>query len=137
MLSANHWFIAREHSAELRISIWSGQVRLGASARHLCGHKCLHKFLDDFFARKAQVASSDVADRKDSPHRIDTRLTSPVAISPLRLPVIGSCAVQSESSARLLPAAQPFLERTQPHRLRADAWKRELERERRQLVRSS
>jgi len=137
MLSANHWFIAREHGTELRISIWNAQVRFASSARHLCGHKCLHKFLDDFLAEKSQVcptANCDEASRKESPLRTDTSLTSRIASAAPRLPVIGSCAIEAESSARLLPDVQQFPERTPARRLRSEAWKREMERERRQRV---
>jgi len=135
MLSANHWFIAREHGADLRIGLWSGQSRLGPTTRHLCGHKCLHKFLDDFLARKSQVSSSancEDATRKSPPQPVDIGVTSPAAFPVPRLPVIGSCAIDADSSARLLPSPPPFVERMPSRRLRAEAWKRELERERQQ-----
>jgi hypothetical protein len=67
---------------------------------------------------------------KSLPRRIDTSLTSAAVFSASRLPIIGSCAVEAESSARLLLPPQPFVERMQPRRLRIEAWKREIERER-------
>jgi hypothetical protein len=137
MLSANHWFIARVHGSELRISLWSGQARLGPSVRHLCGHKCLHKLLDDFLTSRTQTSPPVIrpdATQQAPSKTADSSLTSAAAFPAPRFPVIGSCAMDPESSARLLPPAQPFAERTPPLRLRAEAWKREMERERQEQV---
>lgn len=134
MLSANHWFIAREHGTELRISLWNNQARLGSAVQHLCGHKCLHKLLDDFLISRTQASPSENCvntSRKSKPEPAGTSLNLPNASQAARLPGVGSCVVEPESSGHLLAARQPFAERISPHRLRAEAWKREIERERR------
>jgi hypothetical protein len=56
----NHWFIASEQAAELRVSGWSSRIRLRAGTKHLCGQTSLHKLVDEFMARTiaGRVASS-------------------------------------------------------------------------------
>ena len=133
MLNANHWFIAREHGRELRITIWSGQARLGNSARHLCGHKCLHKYLDDFLAQNAQPRPSM---KLDSVEKVDFQASAGEKVVPdsYKFPVIGSCAVEPESSAHLVPARRPAVERLPLREVRTEVWKREMERQNQQQL---
>ncbi len=58
MLNANHWFVANDRGPELRISAWSARNRTRAGVRHLCGHKCLHKLVDDFMAKTLSARAS-------------------------------------------------------------------------------
>ncbi len=51
MQHTNHWFVAYDQGAELRVSGWSAGKRLRAGAKHLCGQTCLHKLVDEFMAR--------------------------------------------------------------------------------------
>lgn len=127
MLSANHWFVARESGNELRISPWSGHNQFRGSCRHLCGHKCLHKFLDDFTARALQPQPAANAASMSSPSQYKGSLT-PRSLSS-HLPVINSRSPEPESPAHLLAPPQPFLERSSPHQLYAEAWKRERDRQ--------
>jgi hypothetical protein len=130
MLNANHWFVARENRGELRISIWNGQNQIRGSCRHLCGHKCLHKLLDEFAARALQVSSSEKRPASEAISRhANAALASDVAPTVQHFPVIGACAADPESSARLLTPPKPFPERTPPHQTYAEAWRRERERQ--------
>jgi hypothetical protein len=47
----NNWFVAYEHSGELRVSGWNSRNRLRTGDKHLCGQTCLHKLVDEFMAR--------------------------------------------------------------------------------------
>lgn len=139
MLNANHWFVAREQGAELRISAWDGRNRLRSSTRHLCGQKCLHKLVDDFMARALHVP---VANAEGLPAAASRRTdTSPVSAAAFPIqprPVLGSSFADIESSARLLPPPESSARATVlPNRLRADAWKRERERQQRATDRRS
>jgi hypothetical protein len=137
MLSANHWFVARETGTELRISIWNGRNQIRGSCRHLCGHKCLHKLLDDFTARASRSCPAQIETRvstQEHPQRTDSSPTSPASLPPPRLPVIRSRTMESESSAHLLTPPQPFhLERTSLHKVCAEAWKRERDRQQKNI----
>ncbi len=111
MQGTNHWFVAYDHQGELRVSLWNARTRLRAGARHLCGHTCLHKLVDDFMARTLAVripAATSDSEAVPQKQRIvrraavstDTSLTAPCAVpitdaSPLS-------ADEFESSARLL-----------------------------------
>jgi hypothetical protein len=117
MQGTNHWFVAYDHGGELRISGWTSRNRLRAGARHLCGHTCLHKLVDDFMARTlAMRTHSAAADLKDEPQKqqktprrasahIDTSLTA------LSAPSIGDslapCVDEFESSARIIAQSEP------------------------------
>ncbi|MGA8741352.1 MAG: hypothetical protein WB561_09230 [Terracidiphilus sp.] len=136
MLNPNHWFVAYDRGSELRISAWSGHNRpSGAAARHLCGQKCLHKLVDGFMAKALNVSiptadckSTQILESKPT----DSSLTSSAAFPMQPLSVIGSNVKDIDSSARLLTLASVTAERASasPHRLRAEAWKRERERQR-------
>jgi hypothetical protein len=138
MLNSNHWFAANDRGPELRISAWSARNRVKAGVRHLCGHKCLHKFVDDFMARtiSARSSASVPADLSASANRAapprDKTLpyTAPPKMTPL--PVISSHVQDFESSARLIMSADQISPRggSAPTTLRAEAWKRERERQR-------
>jgi hypothetical protein len=47
---ANHWFMAVEQKGTLKISSWGGLNSMRPSMKHLCGQKCVHRFVDDFLA---------------------------------------------------------------------------------------
>lgn len=47
----NHWFVAYEHSGELRIGGWKSRYCKRTGSRHLCGQTCLHKLMDEFMAK--------------------------------------------------------------------------------------
>lgn len=149
----NHWFVVYEQSGELRISGWNSHGRLRAGAKHLCGQTCLHKLVDEFMAKtiavrtpaaeKAQAAEKPAsAAARPAATRIDSSLTSVVAhpVPPRPVPVPAEAYTDSyidefESSARLIKpepatdaeAVPAFSART----WRAEAWKREREREQR------
>jgi hypothetical protein len=151
----NHWFVAYEHGSELRISGWSSPHRLHARSRHLCGQTCLHKLIDEFFARTlaASAALPDQDPTRADPEvkdlslaRTDASLTSRVAhpFVSSRLPKFPGLGIdQSESSAwpmapasrdsisaDSIPAADPPASPTgfNTKAWRAEAWKREKER---------
>jgi hypothetical protein len=133
MLNANHWFVAYDRGPELRIGVWNPRIRLRASARHLCGHKCLHKFVDDFMARtRSAVAPGSVEVEGSVPKRVDpsmtpteTSLTCFTTHKPAALPIIGSCVADFISPVeQRIPRAA-----SDPAMLRAEAWKRERQRQ--------
>ena len=114
MQGTNHWFVAYDQGGELRISGWTSRNRLRAGARHLCGHTCLHKLVDDFMARTlAMRTHSAAADLKDEPQKqqktprrasalIDTSLSTPLIGDPLP-----PCVDEFESSARIIAQSEP------------------------------
>ena len=51
--ATNHWYVALERDGELRLGTWAALGKRRARARHLCGQKCLHKLVDDFFVTRA------------------------------------------------------------------------------------
>jgi hypothetical protein len=96
----NHWFVAYEQGAELRVSGWQSRNRLRPGSKHLCGQTCLHKLVDDFMARaiavRPQAAAADVADVQEDAMCAAACVPSNVA------------EVEAESSARMLtPPAPP------------------------------
>ena len=178
MQGTNHWFVAYDHEGELRVSVWNPRTRLRAGARHLCGHTCLHKLVDDFMARTLAVripsAASDSNAVPQKQQKIaryaagltDTNLTEPRTLHDRKSGPTASVAPtldEFESSARLVapPELGPSRRRRNavsrvfsrslhlnpPHVLamapiadtpsyssrtwRAEAWKREREREER------
>ncbi|MGA7241594.1 MAG: hypothetical protein WBX19_00355 [Terracidiphilus sp.] len=137
MLNPNHWFVAYDRGSELRISAWSGHNRpSAAAARHLCGQKCLHKLVDGFMAKALSVsiptAGDNMSTRISESKRSDASLASSAAFPMQPVPVIGSNVKDIDSSARLLTLASLSAERASvsPHRLHAEAWNRERERQR-------
>ncbi len=96
----NHWFVAYEQGAELRVSGWNSRNRLRPGTKHLCGQTCLHKLVDDFMAmaigQKTQSKAQAPLERHAAP--TDASLTSFTSYND----------VEFESSARLIePAAAP------------------------------
>jgi hypothetical protein len=148
----NHWFVAYEYGAELRVSGWSSRNRLRPGSKHLCGQTCLHKLVDDFMARalsarvqqplaeeaeaEMQAISTDTsltADRTDrefesSARLIPTSLPAPPAKPPMRFPVEVVAASARHATGELpAPADEP--PRFASRNWRAEAWERERERE--------
>lgn len=155
----NHWFVAYEHGAELRIAGWSSQARLRTSAKHLCGQTCLHKLVDDYMARTLAMRSAvSIAERENeemelpaAPHvATDASLTSALAHPhPARItaPVQATCVDGYDSTTQVLkpialtpskeseiPVPHPSFKSRTWH---AEAWKREQEREMRGALDSS
>lgn len=146
----NHWFVVYEHGAELRISGWNSEARNSTKAKHLCGQTCLHKLVDEYMARMLAVGlpgqSVEPASALDKPReagglRIDASLTT-AAAHPQLLPVMHmslTAVDEDASSARAASSrasgapedAEAILETPRFNSLawRADAWKRERERE--------
>jgi len=140
MLNAHRWFVANDRGAELRIGAWSAQSRIKGGVRHLCGHKCLHKLVDDFMARAVSAGTSASVESdglnatavKRAAPPTDTSFISAPPYKRPALPIIGSCAENFESSARIIKPAEPTALRPAPApaAVRAEAWKRERERQR-------
>ncbi|MGC1423911.1 MAG: hypothetical protein WA815_16265 [Terracidiphilus sp.] len=140
MLNANHWFVANDRGSELRISTWSARNRIKTGVRHLCGHKCLHKLVDDFMAKALSARASATVESDPSSAASSNRAASPIhtsvtcTASPQMtpLPVIGSHVQDFESSARLIMSTDQISPRgaSSPTAVRAEAWKRERERQR-------
>jgi hypothetical protein len=109
----NHWFVAYDQGAELRVSGWNSRNRLRPGSKHLCGQTCLHKLVDDFLARTlssrmSKAAQNDVEDEIPVPAvKTDISLTSSVAYE-TSLPY-----EEVESSARLITTPTP-VSPTQP-----------------------
>src|SRR6202161_809255 len=103
MLNANHWFVACERGQELRISTLRAQNRVKASARHLCGHKCLHKLVDDFMAGTLSARASSAVETNASSTsncsapQTDAHLTWIASHQIQALPIIGSHVEEFES----------------------------------------
>jgi hypothetical protein len=159
----NHWFVAYEHGTELRIGGWSSQARLRTSSKHLCGQTCLHKLVDDFMARTlAMRGAASAAERDDeemelplathllTPAPTDASLTSAAAhpaATRIAQPIPATYVDGYDSSARVLkpialtPSKEPDAPITQPgintRTWRAEAWKREQEREKLSPLNSS
>jgi hypothetical protein len=140
MLNANHWFVAIDRGTELRISAWSARNRIRTGVRHLCGHKCLHKLVDDFMAKtlSARAAASAEADPSNATSSncaaspIHPSITCTVFPKMTPLPVIASHLQDFESSARLIMSTDQISPRgaSSSTAVRAEAWKRERERQR-------
>jgi hypothetical protein len=137
MLNANHWFVAYDRGPELRIGAWSAHHRVRSSARHLCGHKCLHKLVDDFMAKTVSAPPSSSAQVGTKPALnpdicpLDTSLTWTGPLRMEALPIIGSHVHEFESSAQLINPAEMIVSRAASGSTahRAEAWKRERQRQ--------
>jgi hypothetical protein len=138
MLNANHWFVAYDRGPELRVGAWNPRNKLRASARHLCGHKCLHKLVDDYMARTLSAGAWASVEARDSAPKVDrsmaptdTSLTCFTTHKPAALPIIGSCVADFDSSARLISPVEQRIPRvpSYPATLPAEAWKRERQRQ--------
>lgn len=97
----NHWFVAYDQGAELRVSGWNSRNRLRPGSKHLCGQTCLHKLVDDFLARTltsrmSRASQNEMDDDMPVPAvKTDISLTSSVAYE------------EVESSARLIATPAP------------------------------
>ncbi len=150
----NHWFVAYDQGGELRVSGWNSRNRLRAGAKHLCGQTCLHKLVDDFMARTLSARTPAAATAKDMPEEqaqrtaiapaahTDASLTSAAAyVLPARSTATADEVFpdEFESSARLITPGEPATEESEAipgetpsyssRNWRAEAWKRERERE--------
>jgi len=149
----NHWFVACIQGDELRISGWNSRNRLRPGSKHLCGQTCLHKLVDDFMARILAVRANQAVGEKVAVEvqkpATDTSLTSneayeefessarlittPVPISPNRPVLIPTAEIAA--LPQRLPTEEPeSLALEEPPAIatrnwRAEAWKRERERE--------
>jgi hypothetical protein len=143
----NHWFVAYTHAGELRVSGWGAQGKIRAGSKHLCGQTCLHKLVDEFIAGGAtsKVYAPTAEAGAEPMAGADTSLTCSAAYvkpvsSPSGLPapampaaLIAIAPTRAFQESRPLVAA-PVLDEApnySSHRLRAEAWERERERERR------
>jgi hypothetical protein len=152
----NHWFVACEQAGELRISNWNSRNRSKPGAKHLCGQTCLHKLADDFMARAIAVRTQPGPPRGAEAGELETPV---LACSSLTTGAPLDHLDEFKSSARLIVPADPASplpvqrtqrsvlempdpaerreqvsaqdepERTGPRNRRAEAWKRERERE--------
>ena len=138
MLNANHWFVADDRGPDLRISAWSARSRIKAGVRHLCGHKCLHKLVDNFMESTLTARAPGSIETNTSIKTPVDRLappnnTSRTWVAPHKmqaLPSIASHVDEFESSAHLIKPAEQITPRgaSETTALRAEAWKRERER---------
>ncbi len=159
MQHPNHWFVSYDQGPELRVSGWNARIRLRTGAKHLCGQTCLHKLVDEFMARTQKLRGSASTEKTASENRITrAKLTrTEVSLTATKVnfvpagAVIGAGLEEAESSARLIPRSDgvfphasvqelPISDEAShvaempaaPTRtLRAEAWKREREREQR------
>lgn len=140
----NHWFVAYEQGAELRVSGWSTCNRQRPGMKHLCGQTCLHKLVDDFMARtiavRPQAASMDEA-QEEMPGSTDTSLTNssadtgfessarlierPVLVQQCAVAQLVSMPARPRVESVTLPVVEP---RYASRDWRAEAWQRERER---------
>jgi hypothetical protein len=146
----NHWFVAYEQTGELRIGDWNSRNRSKPGAKHLCGQTCLHKLADDFMARSIAVRTQPGPIRESEAGEVESPVladSSPATDSPqdefgssarLIVPADALRAQRTQRSVLEMPepmerreqiSAQVEPERTAPHNRRAEAWKRERERE--------
>jgi len=108
----NHWFVASEQGGELRLSGWNSRNRLRPGMKHLCGHTCLHKLVDEFMARTIAVRVQQGA-QEEPVHEHPAAATdaSLTVVSAYEHPDAGYQHQRSEdgeSSARLItPPAPP------------------------------
>jgi hypothetical protein len=77
----NHWFIAFDQGAELRISGLNARNRLRPGARHLCGQTCLHKLVDEFMARTIAMRMPSAQPDSQSPAKRPPRAASAAGVS--------------------------------------------------------
>lgn len=157
----NHWFVAQDRGAELRLSGWNSRGRSSAGAKHLCGQTCLHKLVDEFMARmiasRPAPMTVEALETGTRAETANTSLTSATAhpqphLQPGPRAVASSAPVATipppaAASAAPTPAAVEI--RMEPavvsradeppgygtRSWRADAWEREREREMRSLER--
>lgn len=154
----NHWFVAYIQGDELRVSGWRSNQRLRVGTKHLCGQTCLHKLVDDFMAGKLTVRlqnsshDPEAVEAESEIAGIDTSLTfaatyeteeplpGPIGVPEAAQPLPARLVQAPEADPVSLPGtADASLTQVAPRRedpvayasrrWRADAWKREQDRE--------
>lgn len=148
------WLIAEERAGELRVGRWNPDARPRPATRHLCGHTCLHKLLDEFLARTyaarhspstteivepAELRAADASltartawaatgieskARLIGPPQTPTPAVPALHVAPAVIPLQPCAVVETIRPARI---DEPRNYTTR--RLRAEAWQRERERE--------
>jgi hypothetical protein len=73
---ANHWFVAREESGELRISGWNSLHLQFPETKHLCGETCAHKLISQFLMKLVDVGTQRAADKSPAP-AAETKISAP------------------------------------------------------------
>jgi hypothetical protein len=140
---SNHWFVAYEHGAELRVSGWNSRYRMRPESKHLCGQACIYKLMDDFLARVVVEAKpAQIEAERAAPSRVrvgsDASLTSSAAyievesvrlITPAAKPELVPMLAKAESAEQPAPLEEG--PRYGSRNWRAEAWEREREREQR------
>jgi hypothetical protein len=141
---SNHWFVAYEQGAELRLGGWNSRYRTRPGAKHLCGQACVYRLMDDFMARLiAAKPQAEIEGPTPTPARpraaADTSLTSSAAyievesvrlISPSAKAELVAMPGKAEGAVQI--AALEESPRYATRDWRAGAWERELEREQRE-----
>jgi hypothetical protein len=97
--ATNHWYVALEREGELRLGTWAALGKRRARARHLCGQKCLHKLVDDFFVTRAMGVRPAVEEE------LQPAMDS-VETAPKNALQFDSDFGEYESSARLIPTPE-------------------------------
>ena len=97
--ATNHWYVALERDGELGLGTWAALGKRRARARHLCGQKCLHKLVDDFFVTRAMGVRAVVEEE------LQTAM-DPVEIAPKATLQFDADFGEYESSARLIPTRE-------------------------------
>lgn len=97
--ATNHWYVALERDGELRLGTWAALGKRRARARHLCGQKCLHKLVDDFFVTRAMGVRPAIEEELHS--AMDTEDAAPKTALQF-----DSDFGEFESSARLIPTSE-------------------------------
>jgi hypothetical protein len=132
----NHWFVAYDQGGELRVGCWNSHNRKRPGALHLCGQTCLHKLVDDFMARALAARAPSItspsavaAENQSAVPRL-ARVDAGRNVA-VPLPTVHNAASdysdEFDSSARLLTPTEPAS--FSPRISRAEAWKRERERQ--------
>jgi len=113
----NHWFVAYEQGAELRVSGWTSRHRLRPDSKHLCGQTCLHKLVDEFMAKSIAVRAQrrgEAVEADAEPAVLDdTSLTNASAAQVAAATRVAAAAeadaagAEVESSARLITPSAP------------------------------
>jgi len=146
MQRSNHWFVAYDRGAELRLTTWDSKARLRSGAKHLCGQTCLHKLVDEFMVRTASTSPVDLPSQPSAKRAVPVERPVPVTnrqVIPATALVSHATAKpdrgadplrESESSARLIGPSvpQPPVVTEMPsyhsRNWQTAAWKRERER---------
>jgi len=105
----NHWFVAYEQGAELRVSGWTSRHRLRPDSKHLCGQTCLHKLVDEFIAKSVALRAQRAAEAGEA--------EAEPAVMPTDISLASAAAsIEVESSARLIspPAPVPAISTYRP-----------------------